>query len=285
MVQSILVGLDVSEVVDQVAAVATQLAVFTGASVQAVYVEDTSFLEGADSIAENLPPGGHIPFRTEDLNELADRFESEESILGKRFLELISDQRIRGTFMVEQGDVSRVLLRESRFHDLVVLGKFGESQSAAYRDIPPLGAHIEEVVRRSYAPVVLVPPGAAIGPRYLVAYDGSPGAHRALSLAVRLRKHAGAELSVLSVSTPDHTEALLSQVGRYLEAHDSTAELVARTGEAAEEILQFANEWKADLLAMGAFGRGTLQQRRNSATPTVLHGLDRVALVCGPMEA
>jgi nucleotide-binding universal stress UspA family protein len=187
--------------------------------------------------------------------------------------------------MVEQGDVSRVLVRESRAHDLVVLGKFGESQSAAYRDIPPLGAHIEEVVRRSYAPVVLVPPGASLGRRFLVAYDGSPGAHRALGLAVRLRRVAEGELSVLAVSNPAHTEVLLGQVSRYLQTHETEAVLEAREGEASEQILEYATEWRADLLAMGAFGRGTLQQRRDSATPAVLYGLDRVALVCGPMES
>jgi nucleotide-binding universal stress UspA family protein len=287
MVQSILVGMDVSEAVDEVTSVATQLAVILEAGVKAVYIEDTALVRATTlSSGPPLPPGGTIPLHPEATRELEQRFQKEEWILGTRFLELVSDTRIRGSFLVERGEVPSILVRESRAHDLMVLGKFGESQSGTQKKTPPLGGHIEDVVRHAYCPVMLVPPGAELGQRFLIAYDGSAVAHRALAMASRLGRATGAELTVLVVAGEEPGDRIIEEAGAYLEAHEISAALHRREGDAAEVILEEANGWGASLIAMGAFGHGRLRQLLGAAaTHSILRGLDRVALLCGAMES
>ena len=286
MMQTILVGLDWGETVDAVANLAAELAVVLNASLKAVYVEDVRLIEATERAAVTpLPSAGSIPYRVPNLRDLEEKFRAEERVLGKRFLRLVADTRIRGSFLVDRGEVAPILVRESRAHDLLVMGKYSEpAQEGEARR--PLGDHVEEVLRHTWCPVALVPPWAAeLGERFLAVYDGSEGAHRALSSAVRLARVTKARLSVISVGAPSLTDELLSEANGYLEAHRIDGHLVAREGDPAEEVLREARESGADLVALGAYGahhrRGTFHPE---VSQHVVRALDTTALVCGSRE-
>ena len=184
-VQSILVGMDWGEATGALATVAPDLAIALGATIQAVYVEDVELIRATRMPpVPLLPPMGAIPFDTTSTAELDQKFKREESRLGKLFVQLVADTRIKGSFLVERGDVAEILVRESRAHDLLVLGRFSEKAT----EPTTLGAHVERIVRKAYCPVLLVPPGSQLGDRLLVAYDGSAGAHHALAFALPVHR-------------------------------------------------------------------------------------------------
>lgn len=285
MVQTILVGLDWGETVDAVAGMAVDLAMALDASVKALYVEDTELILATERAAiATLPTSGAIPLDTPNFSELEAEFQSEERVLAKRFLRLVSDTRIRGSFLIERGEVPKILVRESRAHDLLVLGKYSE-QDPEDGGGRPLGRHIEEILRRAWCPVALVPPGAALGSRYLAVYDGSPTAHRCLGAAVRLARATEAELEVLVVAKGAAANELKDEVEAYLASHRLRAASQSVDGDPVGAIFDEVDRFRADLLCMGAFGTS---RRKEALDPEVaievLKGLDLPALLCGTME-
>jgi nucleotide-binding universal stress UspA family protein len=117
--------------------------------------------------------------------------------------------------------------------------------------------------------------------RILVATDGSEGADRAVDYAARRAKDDGAELLIVNIiggyGLPDKIfmafthdqqiwlkETLESQSAQTLtEARDrarkagvGTILLESRTGEAAQTIIEIAQEMKADAIVVGKRGAG-----------------------------
>jgi nucleotide-binding universal stress UspA family protein len=282
MMQTILVGLDWGETAEATAGVAVELAIAMKASVKALYVEDAELIRAAERVPlGSIPTAGSIPLTVPNMGDLEAEFQSEERVLGRRFLQLVADTRIRGSFLVEQGEVDRILVRESRSHDLLVVGKYSER----HREVGgrrPLGRHVEQVLQHIWCPVVLVPPGATLGPRILVAYDGSGASHRALAAAVRLSQAMQGQLRVISVGPLEIAHAFLDRAESYLESHRTEGDLVARDGHVAEEVLREVTDWGADLLSMGAFTPARRKESFGAATTLeILSQLPRSALLCG----
>lgn len=283
-IQTILVGLDWGETAEATAGLAVELAIALKASVKALYVEDAELIRAAEQALRILPATGQIPMEAPNMPMLEAEFQAEEKLLGRRFLRLVADTRIRGSFLVAQGAVDQILLQESRAHDLLVVGKYSENPALGGSS-RPLGKHVERIVRHAWCPVALVPPGATLGPRILVAYDDTEASHRALSTALGLAQRLPATLRVLAIGDSDATGRLLDRAGAYLDSHHVEGDLIAAVGPATARILRETEEWGADLVAMGAFGPA---RRRESfgagVTLDVLEALPCAALLCGGME-
>jgi nucleotide-binding universal stress UspA family protein len=116
--------------------------------------------------------------------------------------------------------------------------------------------------------------------KILVAYDGSKGADRALSMAIRLACEQGGDLWVLSVAehlprfpaTIDETDAALRTAEQAItqlhhKAHllaseeDVTVQTITRTGHAGQAIIQAATEGQYDLLVLGRSGHSEVWGR------------------------
>lgn len=281
--QSILVGMDWGESIDALVGIAPGLAVALDATVHAVYVEDAELIRATRiPPVPLLPPMGAIPFDTTSSAELETKFQKEESRLGKLFLQLTADTRIKGSFLVERGEVEEVLVRESRAHDLLLLGKYSERNRV---QDAPLGAHVERIVRRAYCPVLLVPPGSELGARFLVAYDGSAGAHRALTSSLTLARAAAAQVGVVIVAREETARHLTREVEAYLQSHQASARIAVRRGDPAEQILAELEGGEYSLLAMGAYGQSRLKEFLGArVTHDVLRRARGATLLLGPME-
>lgn len=283
MLQTMLVGMDWGESTESLAALAPELAILLNASVKAVYVEDVELIRATRvPPVPILPPMGAIPYDAISVRELEARFRDEEARLGRIFLKLVSDTRVRGAFLIERGEVAPILIREARAHDLLMIGKYSEKHLG---EPAPLGAHVEQILRRAWCPVLLVPPEGRMGPKMLVAYDGSAVAHRALGATLRLSKMSGAEITVLSVANETSAKRILLEAEAYLDAHRAHARMLRREGDPAERILEEMRAGDYDLLAMGAFGQGRLRELLGATvTRDILRRVDRSVLVTGPME-
>lgn len=284
VIQSVAVGLEQGSLLEDVTETALQLAILHDCPLRAIYVEDIDLLR-ASYIAPfpALPPEGPIPMDPGARRELESKFRTEEQELGRRFLRLVTDFRLRGSFRVERGRVQDVLVDESRAHDLLVVGKAGGSADAA---ASTLGDHVEALARLAFCPLLVVPPGASLGGRILVAYDGSVVSHRALTTAVRLAGVQDARLRIVVVAGEEEGYDLLSKARGYVETHERMAELERRDGAPAAIILEEAERWDARILAMGAFGHGRISQLfGRAATHRILESVDRLVLLCGPQTA
>lgn len=180
---------------------------------------------------------------------------------------------------LEVGVVADVIVDRARSVDLVALGRRGEH--AAFGD-QPLGSTVQAVLRRSPRPVLVVPDRPAPLERPLVAYDGSEHAVKALELGVEYAEGVGAPLHVVCVQgRAEDAERLLEEAAAYAGGHDLDPVLHAREGEGGVEgILDVARETAADLLVMGAYGRGRLRELLlGSTTETILGRCERAVLL------
>jgi monovalent cation/proton antiporter MnhG/PhaG subunit len=134
------------------------------------------------------------------------------------------------------------------------------------------------------------------GMRTLVAYDGSETAKLALAIAVRIAGPAG-EVAVAHVasplSEPDFVDAphvedaeqeqLLAEARAEVARAGTPATTLRRRGDAVEELIEAADELEADLILLGARGRGPLASALlGSVSSGVAGGAHAPVLVVGP---
>lgn len=182
----------------------------------------------------------------------------------------------------EAGDPASVIVDQAvaRKSDVLVMATHGRSGF----DRLVLGSVTEKVLRRAPCPVLTVPPHAPASPssaalrRILCPIDVSPAALQAVGLAFDLARRSNASLTVLQViewlteeepfqharfdvvefrqhlteDTRTRLDVILAELGPV----DGHAEVRVGVGRAHREILRVAEEGGADLIVMGAQGRG-----------------------------
>jgi len=116
--------------------------------------------------------------------------------------------------------------------------------------------------------------------RILLAYDGSPGADKALRAAIRAAKEQGAELHLLAVeeglpryaATADEMDAVKEQKDTYYQRLCDRAEMEAQlagvpltshviAGHPSTVIPEFARKLGCDLIVAGFHGHSALHAR------------------------
>ncbi len=109
--------------------------------------------------------------------------------------------------------------------------------------------------------------------RLLVAYDGSPGAHRALETAVDLARRDRAELFGLAIEAhlPHYAATVgeveeelrveerecarwLKEAAAYADSQGVALQTLVRAGHPAQQIVQVAQEHQVDLIIIGHSG-------------------------------
>ena len=143
--------------------------------------------------------------------------------------------------------------------DLVVAAQYHDSIPAASGYTP------DELVLGTGRPVLIVPTAGefpTVGKRVLVAWNGSREAARATFDCLSLLQPE-AEMRLISVDSP-RGDATLSRIVHALSRHGvkpmpfSTTKSDGRS--TAEEILKYAGEFGADLLALGCYGHSRLRE-------------------------
>lgn len=153
------------------------------------------------------------------------------------------------------------IVREARGADLVILGR-RPSRS------PNHGVDPADVLMAIGRPVLVVPPRPARGPTgwpAVIAWKDTREAQRATAAALPLLRHA-ARVHLLEVSRPeDHQAAAsrLADVAVWLGRHGIEADThVGSHGpiSVAQDILDFADRYRAGLIVAGGYGHARLRQ-------------------------
>lgn len=248
MLRSILLALDDTEGAIAARDYALALARHTGAALTAAILLDRPGLTGAH---EAVPPGAAV-FKERRDAALLQKAEAEaaQAVAGLR-------QAAAGVaFDVVRLEASptEALLAAAGGHDLLIVGRdctLGREE--AEDGVSPT---IEALLHDRTRPLLIVPPGARFdaAASALVAYDGSPGAMRAVQLFVLLGLgHGGA--TVLSVADDEaKAAALAGTAAGYLRCHDVAAKALPVIGtHPVEALLAEASAMPAGMLVMGAF--------------------------------
>jgi len=218
-----------------------------------------------------VQPERDIPLTARLQDETIDkRLETEEQDIARRVRRTVEERiahlGISQRWLEAIGPVEPHLSRQANVTDLIVLEGF--SSSGSHGMVNPL---IVSQVMASGRAVLAIPPsmsGRTVGRTILVAWDGSRESSRALRDSLPLLTKAD-RVVVLTVIAPDSKllvdgEGMVGDIGTYLrdrgiKALPSVVRLSIGTGP-FETILEQAQRVGADLLVMGAFGRGRLQE-------------------------
>ena len=90
--------------------------------------------------------------------------------------------------------------------------------------------------------------------KILVASDGSATAHKAVDRAVDVARHTGADVTILTVGRPDKAGRIAADEAQRVATDDVTIATKTDDGDAAQIILDEAEQGRYDLLVVGNKG-------------------------------
>jgi nucleotide-binding universal stress UspA family protein len=218
----------------------------------------------------NLEPNG----RDTLLNELVQFEESKARLAqarGRAILQAAHTHVLQaGVSQVttEQRHGSLVEAVEGLRGHLVVIGKRGESADFAKQH---LGANLERVIRTSHQPVLVTSRAFQPIERFLVAFDGSESAKKAVAYACEQPLLKGLECCLLTAGKNmaakgkdlETAKDQLAAAGYAVSAH-----LVE--GEPEKIIPEVIEREKINLLIMGAYGHSRIRQLILGSTTTTM---------------
>lgn len=212
---------------------------------------------------------GNIGLGTREhmLEELVELEEKKSRIaldLGKQMLRDArqrSAERYAGQTETLQrhGSLVETVLELQPESRLLVMGRQGE----AHENSPgSIGSHIETVVRAMQRPILVVMPGFTPPKRFMIAYDASETAEKALDMVAQSPLLKGLECHVVMVvnnNKPEHHQRL-DAACRKLEQEGFTVERSLLSGEVIETLHDYQDSHAIDLMVMGAYGHSKIRQ-------------------------
>lgn len=254
MIKCILVPTDGSEFAQVGVRYAINVAKTYNAKIIALHVIDIKFLEGPflRDISVSLGTAPYLNYQGNVTALLEER--------GKAALDAVRNEcRAAGVpceTVQMTGIVSRCIIERSELCDLIVMGRAGEH--GQWMD-GLVGSTTAAVVRRAKRPVLVTGTNVLRKRRFVVAYDGSAHARRAMQYGAEFGVTWNMPAHILVVGDED-SRHLLDESRAYLDNYALQAEYVLRQGDPSEGIVEYCEEVEADLLVMGAYGHTKVRE-------------------------
>lgn len=264
MIRSILVPVHQSPSSGAAMKTAARLAHLVKGRLHALFVVDPyRFLYVPLTSAVGSPITGdiplHAPLPPADLLAEEEAVEDEEKELRQTFRTICDREGLQGDFRMLRGDLNRTIVRCSRSVDLILMGSRTE------------GSHslVEDVLRESARPLMVVPTdGRTTGP-VLFAYDGSAASQRAMAMgASLLASGAHPSAHVLTVGKPAASRDHLWDARQYLSAYVTDVTTHEAEGDVATNVQRVADDIGAGLVVLGTHGHSALRSVLFGSTTT-----------------
>jgi nucleotide-binding universal stress UspA family protein len=254
-IPSILIHLDASPRSGERVALARRLAVRHGASIQALYAANSSFVELPFSLSESS-----------ELGMLALKLDGERR---KRAREQFDRAMVTPGVPVGWAELEREpaiwgFVQQALYADVLVLGQ-REIDRAFASDLP--ADFLESVLLGSGKPALVLPCASAVtsdAQRILVAWKASRESARSLFAAMPLLRGAS-RVDVVAWEDEDSplTAAARDRLTRCLEQHGVTANLHwygTAPGDVGNSVLSLAADLGSDLLVAGCYGHARARE-------------------------
>jgi len=141
---------------------------------------------------------------------------------------------------------------------LFIMGRQGEGHDAT---VMTMGSHLESAIRALHKPILITLQEFKTPKNFMLAYDGSATAEKALSKISfsPLLEGLPCHLVMAGKDIPEKREQLNKAAEKLKsEGFDVTSAIVA--GEAPYALAQYQLDHRIDLLAMGAYGHSRIRQ-------------------------
>jgi nucleotide-binding universal stress UspA family protein len=204
-----------------------------------------------------VPDGANLGGARFPETELQTFFQARAEATVRRFVERGRASGVEATCEATRGVADERLIERAQAADLLLLGRTGKS-SGQRSGLG--GATLEAVLRKSSKSSLIVPEGAVVTGPVLAGFDGSPGSRLAVKQAAELAARLGETLYVF-VDSKDKARA----IARFEEVRPMVAGLGAPAQEVSStlgrpdvKLVDTAQEIRAGLLVMGAYGRNRI---------------------------
>lgn len=254
MIKKILVPTDGSVCATVGVTYAVELAKQHNASLTGLHVVDVRLLEGPflRDISASLGTAPYVNYQNNISLILEER--------GKAALNDFRNRCEEAAVPFEEhqlvGSVAHTILEHGELTDLLIMGRGGEHSE--WLD-GLIGSTTEAVVRHAKCPVLVTERESAQIGQFIVAYDGSAHARKALQFSATISNAWRVPFKVLSVNK-DGSEDILDEARSYLEAHEVEVEYIVKEGDPREVIVEMAGSDEADLIVMGAYGHSKVRE-------------------------
>jgi nucleotide-binding universal stress UspA family protein len=208
---------------------------------------------------------------TEELTKLEEAQGRVARIKGKALLEEAREQLTAGgvtnvNLTQRHGEVVETLAELEPRAELVVVGKSGEHAVLAKGHV---GGPLENLIRISVRPVLVAERQFKPIQRFLIAFDNSPSARKAVAYVAASPLLRGLECHLVMVGRTDAAhESALNEAREQLTraGYNVTAQLLP--GKAATVIADKLKSAGIDLLVMGAYGHSQIREFFVGSTTT-----------------
>jgi nucleotide-binding universal stress UspA family protein len=204
----------------------------------------------------------------EDLLSEMIELEAQKAALelkqGKLVLEAVSnraqEQGVEQTnAMQRHGALTETLSEFEEQIRVLVIGRQGQAHEA-FTDA--IGSHIESVIRTLHRPVLVVAEGFSIPSRFMLAYDGSATADKALQMVAESPLLQGLECHLVAVKTQSSgaIEAALETASTRLDSAGFSVSAAMLEGTVVDTLIAYQKDHQMDLTIMGAYGHSRIRQ-------------------------
>lgn len=270
MIKRILVGLAGTPYTQVAVRHAVELAGRHGAEVTGATVVDVGRLSNMGAV----PIGAEGA--VEELREWRFQITSEhvaEAVAG--FEAACREGNVPCRVVSEEGNAFKLMQAHARYHDLIIFGL--RSIFEYYFEDVDSSKLLARLVGGGVRPIVAVSREFRPIRRVLAAYSGSIGSARTLRNLLHMKPWPEAAVRIVHFGRePDEGEKLLADAADYCRAHGVEAEIAQVVGSASDDLLRYAAEWDADLVALGNSGRSFLVRQLFGETALhVMRNADR----------
>ena len=165
---------------------------------------------------------------------------------------------LKGNVVRERGNPYDTLISVWRYHDLVVAGLRGLFEYGVLREPDDV---LLRLISKGVRPILAVARHFRPVRRALVAYNGSMESAKALKRFVQMSLWPDMALKIVCFGKPHgEPEELLADSAEYCLVHGHEVETEHVKGMPNDELLELAQQWKADLIVMGSSSRARLIQ-------------------------
>jgi nucleotide-binding universal stress UspA family protein len=234
-VQRILVALDVSPHSLAALEAAAVLAAGLQAELVGLFVEDADLLRLAE-----LPFARELGLysaasRPLDSSQMERQLRTRAHRAEQALAAVAGRAQVRWSFRVARGAIAAELLAAAAEADLISLGKVGWSLAGRRR----VGSTAQAILSQASGSALILQHGAHLRSPFVLVYDGSAPARKALSIAARLVAGKGADLLILvAADDPGEVQSLQAQASGWLQERGLEARFRQLTLAAVPKLTQ-----------------------------------------------